>query len=279
MGYHLMVLTLSCPLRRPPELVQIGMNVHGRIRRERYRFDDLWGLHCYRYAGEVTIDGRPVAFSTGQATLTPPDCELVWRFPARAPHHYALFRFPGASPDDHVTVPSLLAPGDAAASARIVDGFERAIACFRGEPARAAAWLWELLWGLALPDRGARSRGSHAASGVPAVTSSRVPPAVQTALRIIDEELATPLTLSGLARRVGISANQLLRLFHAHCGSTVMAQVRRQRAERARKLLVGTSLPIRDVAAAVGVPDVHRFNKLMRATLGSAPSALRRGGR
>jgi hypothetical protein len=44
-------MELRVPLRRAPTVTQIGLNVHGRLSRERYLMPGLWGVHLYHYAG------------------------------------------------------------------------------------------------------------------------------------------------------------------------------------------------------------------------------------
>ena len=113
------------------------------------------------------------------------------------------------------------------------------------------------------------------AAGVPGLPPGAVHAALQTSLAIIDLELDRPITLAGLAQRVGISANHLLRLFHQHLGTTVMGQVRKRRAERARQLLEHSSLPMIDIATAVGAGSLQRLNKLVRHAHGRSPRSFR----
>jgi len=271
-------MELLLPLRRPPTVVQIGLNVHGRLREERYRMPGLWGIHLYHYAGSVDLGRHRQPFQPGQVTVTPPDTELVWRFPAHAPHHYALVAFPDGSDRDRVGVPVLSDLGGATEAQREAGRMEGAMAVFASDPQRACAWAWDLLWRLVPAQRSSSSGGGRiTAAGVPGASGGTVPPAMQIVLTMIDLEMERPLSLLGLARRAGVGPNQLLRLFNAHCGRSVMAYVRRRRAERARHLLRDTGLPMADIAHAVGAPDLQAFNKLIRRAWGVSPRALREG--
>jgi transcriptional regulator GlxA family with amidase domain len=46
--------------------------------------------------------------------------------------------------------------------------------------------------------------------------------------------------------------------------------------ERARDLILSTSLPLKEIAPAVGLGDVFRLGKLFREQLGTTPAGLRR---
>ena len=264
-------MRLLLPLSAPPRLVQLGCNVHGRLPHEHFRLPGLWGVHLYHYAGSVSIAGRRVAFAPGDLTLTPPDTDLEWAFPATATHHYALFSVAGGGA---IEVPALTSFGTAAAFHREVAAWAAAVAAQARQPQRSAAWLWDLLWRLA-PARHPPAQ----AAGVPELgAAERVPPPLQTALRLIDAGLGGTLTLTGLARRAGISPNHLNRLMRVHAGRTVMAMVRRRRAERARDLLRDTAMPAATVAVNVGLRDHRQLNKLVWRELGASPRRLRFGG-
>ncbi len=268
--------SLPIPLRCRPEISQIGSNLHGRRRRERFRFDHQWGVHAYAYAGTVVVAGQPIAFEAGDLTVTPPGTDLEWIFPPQAPHHYALLRFPGAASVDLITMPMWHRPSGPLADL-IATGFPRMVALATSEPVRATIWLWELLWSLAPVRAAIAVRPTCVVPRLPHLRSDRVHPVVQTALAIIENELSLRPSLSGLAHRLGVSPNHLLRLFRAHTGSSVMAWVRTRRAAKARQLIEGGSLPLAAIARTVGASDLQRLNKLVRAAHGVSPRALRGG--
>nr|WP_255672597.1 GH1 family beta-glucosidase [Glycomyces amatae] len=152
------------------------------------------------------------------------------------------------------------------AAPALAEALRRAVAAAPAAPARAAAEVWTVLWRLTeLPPREAPAReGTH--------------PAVAAALAHIEANLPRPLTVPDIAAAVGLSHNHLTRLFHAATGATVVAYLRRRRLERARHLLVHSTLSIAAVAAAVGVPDLQAFNKACRRELGASPRAVRAAG-
>jgi transcriptional regulator GlxA family with amidase domain len=100
---------------------------------------------------------------------------------------------------------------------------------------------------------------------------------MEAAVSVIAEELAQSFTVADLARRVGVSTNHLIRLFRQQFGVPVAAYVRQQRVAQAKHLLKHTNLPVKHIAANVGIPNLQLFNKTLRRVAGVAPRALRAG--
>jgi len=73
----------------------------------------------------------------------------------------------------------------------------------------------------------------------------------------------------------GTHNNHLTRLFHTTYGVTISAYIRQRRAERARHLLLHSTLPIKAIAAQVGIADLHLFNKTIRRVLHDSPRRVR----
>ena len=104
---------------------------------------------------------------------------------------------------------------------------------------------------------------------------AEMPEALARALAFIESHLGEPISAENAARAACVSHNHLCRLFRTHLGTTPMATIRHRRVERARHLLVHTSLPIKAIAAQVGLDDPQRFNKTVRLETGRSPRALR----
>jgi AraC-like DNA-binding protein len=261
-------------LAAAPIIIQLGLNQHGRVAEERFRMRALYGLHLYHYHGWVEVDGTRHAFAPGAISITPPNADLRWHFPRRAAHHYAHLRL-STQPDlPQVCLPIITPVADAARYEALRKGFEIVIANHQVQPGRTAAWMWELLWSLA-PVPCPSAHPACAAAGTVAGSGGRLHPALHTALSCIEDNLDGRLELGALAAQVCLSKTHLIRLFQGHCGTTVMGWIRQRRMERARQLLRDSSMPIQAVAAAVGIPDLQRFNKLIRRHWGRAPRMLR----
>lgn len=241
-------------LDEPPEVVNVGVGVHGtRGLHDVFQLPDLWQLHLYGYAAELTVEGTTHPIRPGHVSLIPPGTEVHFRYRGRSEHLYAHLRL-HAGP--HRRVPLMQ---DAGAETPLLTSLMRAAVL--AEPARAVAEVWTVLWRVAhltVPDRPGRAH-----------------PAIAAALAHIEANLGEPLTVPGVARVAGVSHNHLTRLFHAETGDTVVAYIRRRRMDKARHLLRESTLPIASVAAEVGIPDLQAFNKTCRRELGAAPRTIR----
>ena len=78
-----------------------------------------------------------------------------------------------------------------------------------------------------------------------------------------------------IAKRAGISHNQLTRLSDQTFGLGVAAYMRKRRLDKAEHLLDRSNLPIKAIAAEMGIPDLQQFNKFMRKETGSSPTKIR----
>ena len=98
---------------------------------------------------------------------------------------------------------------------------------------------------------------------------------VGRAMRLIGDGVVERDGVDGLARRLGYSSRHLTRLLHGELGAGPLALARAHRAHTARMLLVGTDLPIADVAFSAGFASVRQFNDTVREVFGLTPTELR----
>lgn len=95
------------------------------------------------------------------------------------------------------------------------------------------------------------------------------------AQRYAEEELS----LSSVAHAIATSRRQLQRAF-AEVGATSFSrEVQRVRMVRAAELLREGSLPVQEVAGAVGYRQPAQFAKVFRRHHGAPPSSFRGSGR
>ncbi|MCK6491389.1 MAG: helix-turn-helix transcriptional regulator, partial [Planctomycetes bacterium] len=104
------------------------------------------------------------------------------------------------------------------------------------------------------------------------------PGLVARARALVDARLDDPPAVAELAAAVGCSAAHLRRRFRAELGLGVKPWIQARRLERARHLLAHSALPVRAIAAQLGIDDLQRFNKLVRRACGLGPRALRTRG-
>ena len=255
-------LNWSLPLAKRPSAKLMAVGVHGPRRVERHRTRGFWALHLYAYQASMDVMDVTLPIRPGFVSLTPPDVEALYRFEERSTHLCAHFAFPPASEGEH-GVPAMQDLG--AEYADFYKSLEEGIACFRTNPERAEVRLWDLLWRLA--DRSAAA---------PEVHSN--PAALLQACERIEMRLSEPIGVEALAAELGVSHNHLTRLFRRRFDTTVVGYIRQRRVERASHLLRSTGLPVRIVAAQVGVEDPRQFSKIVRAATGMSPTELRRSG-
>lgn len=92
----------------------------------------------------------------------------------------------------------------------------------------------------------------------------------------MEDNLELPVNCGELASRVGLSTRQLERLFRKYLNQAPTRYYLGLRLERARYLLLQTSMPILDVALACGFVSASHFSKCYREFYRRTPSEERR---
>lgn len=90
------------------------------------------------------------------------------------------------------------------------------------------------------------------------------------------KSLADPPSIRQLAKEVGTSSKRLTQAFKHCAGLTVKEYLREQRMKEARKLLTQSSIPIREVALAIGFTSSANFSTAFKARFAITPSRFRR---
>ena len=99
--------------------------------------------------------------------------------------------------------------------------------------------------------------------------------AAARAMRLIAAGVVEQEGVPGLAQRLGYSPRHLTRVLTAELGAGPLALARAHRAHTARMLLVGTDLPISEVAFSAGFASIRQCNDTMREVFGMTPGELR----
>jgi len=99
---------------------------------------------------------------------------------------------------------------------------------------------------------------------------------VRRGLRLIRDGSLDRSGVDDLATRLGVGARHLDRLFDGHIGASPLQVARTMRAQRAKRLLDQTRLPMSDVAARAGFASLRRFNAVFAEIYGRTPSEIRR---
>lgn len=99
---------------------------------------------------------------------------------------------------------------------------------------------------------------------------------VRDILLYIHAHLAEPMTLDQLADHAAMSKYHFLREFQRQTGVTPMAEVRRQRLEQARTLLLSTPWPLRTIASRVGINNEYYLSTLLHKHFGVSARQMRK---
>lgn len=102
-------------------------------------------------------------------------------------------------------------------------------------------------------------------------------PKLLAVIQRMEETVESPVTCAELARQAGVSSRQLERLFSKYLGHSPTRHYLSVRLERARFLLLQTSMPILSVAMACGFVSASHFSKSYSEHFRCTPSAERRG--
>lgn len=94
--------------------------------------------------------------------------------------------------------------------------------------------------------------------------------------RYLQEHLAEDLSLAVLSEEFHLNAQYISQLFKNEIGVNFLAYLTNIRMERAKKLLLTTSLSVAVVAEQSGYGDYRVFTKVFKKNEGSTPSQYRR---
>jgi AraC-like DNA-binding protein len=109
--------------------------------------------------------------------------------------------------------------------------------------------------------------------------SETEPAAVFNAKRFVQSHVEDPITLSLVVEHVHVSRHYFCKLFKKATGMTLTEYVARARVEKAKTLLVESSLRISEVVFAAGFGSVPRFNSVFKRQVGMPPTEYRAASR
>ena len=95
-------------------------------------------------------------------------------------------------------------------------------------------------------------------------------------IRYLQEHLDKEISLNILANEFHLSSQYISQLFKSEIGVNFLAYLTSIRMERAKKLLLATSLSIGEISEKCGYADYRVFTKAFKKEEGSTPSQYRR---
>ncbi len=220
---------------------------------------ELWQALMVIDGSTASINGELSPLTPWSLLVAPPGARCVLRWEAGASCIYDFFGFvPDRSLENYIALPQVT---DLGSRGPIWDvEFRRGLSRLHASSVQADTIASAILWSVARP-----------------VTELRRNIYVTEAERLIQAESGPRMRVSDLAKAVGLSQVQLSRHFVMEHGTTPLQFIRTAQARRAHDLLTGTAQPIKAVATACGFPDVHAFNRFVRARLGASPREIRTG--
>lgn len=240
-------------------MVAIGRNAHGFEPSDSYCLPDLWSLHLFAYDATLQLGDEKFEIKPGSLSITPPGVAITTWYRGISVHLYAHFQ---VAPGPEIDVPKVCHTGDQyeALHADLYD----AVLKFPHQPDCVNSMVWSALW---------KSIRFGKLESTGETSSHR---AVRIVTEMIEHGLSDRLLVSNLAEKAQVSPSHLARLFQEAMGESVVGYIRRRRMERAADLLRHSTLPIKVIAASVGIGDLQQFNKAIRRAFGTSPRALRR---
>jgi AraC family transcriptional regulator len=106
----------------------------------------------------------------------------------------------------------------------------------------------------------------------------RFEPRLRKVVDHVYAHLDEPLDLMTLADIAHLSPHHWHRVYHALCGETMAATVKRLRLHRAAGWLANTGLPVEQVARQSGYPNLQSFTRLFKEVYGLPPARYRAAG-
>lgn len=101
-------------------------------------------------------------------------------------------------------------------------------------------------------------------------------PKLLEAVSLMEANIEEPMALDELSSHIGLSRRQLERLFKTYLDCVPTRYYLQLRLERARQLLLQTSMPVVDIALACGFISAPHFSKCYRLIFGIPPRDDRR---
>lgn len=244
-------------LSLPPSSLLCGDGEFATQHEEWIQDSKLWSVFYYHHANAVTYGTRTYALEPGDMVFFSPGMTYAHaRVGPGTAFDFMTFNLPategirGAIPHVARQMQASL-PQFRKASNRIVDCREPAL-----------AFVWNLMWTVAQT-----------------TSLFRETEVLYVAEDFILRKLEHRFSVGDVAEAAEVSQRSLLKLFREQHGVSVQEFIVRKRIQEATRLLLRTSLPIKEVAARVGMPDLQYFNKTLRTMTGLAPSRLRESAR
>jgi AraC-like DNA-binding protein len=245
-----------CIIEKRPRISSIGTGYVKASRWPSYQIN-LWSFLVFNYTGKIRLEEEIFDIKPGIAMFTSPGV-FKHHMPAEDSYHYfAQLEFP-----EKTKAKSYILVDLEEDYMKIIEDWREAISFHINDPLRAEIRIWDMLQ---------RLKDYNA----PNIKKDHIHPALKKALLYIELNLSRAFAIPELSEETKVSHCYLLRLFREYSGLTIAQHIKKRRLQMARNLIFNTNMPIKDIAAEVGIPDLHHFNKSVKREFGAAPRILR----
>ncbi len=229
---------------------------------------DFWLVHCVISGrGKFVIDRREYELSENQLFLIPPGVITYYRADSIAPWHYAWVGLSG------VVVRSYMEAAGLSADSPVMQCSPELIASVESIVREADK----------IGTRSPRTKGLayffidellKCGSGREAYKSNQNA-YVDHALSIIHNGIYGKLSISDIAREVGIDRSYLCNIFRRTVGCSPQQYIITTKVNIAKNFLSGTDYDIKHIATSLGYDDQFVFSHAFRTKVGVSPSEWR----
>lgn len=115
----------------------------------------------------------------------------------------------------------------------------------------------------------------HLKTNRPQAPTSNAAIYVDTAVQYIDSHIHNKITVEEITRFLGVTQPYLFKIFKEHLNQAPKQYIAEQKISLAKRLLRESSLPVWQVAKAVGFEDALHFSKVFSDHTGLSPSRFR----
>lgn len=105
--------------------------------------------------------------------------------------------------------------------------------------------------------------------------SSPYPELVKCAIEFMERNLNRQIWIKDLCSHLGVSEAHFIRNFHKQIGMPPMKYFQEQRMKWAKRLLLQTTISIKEVAATIGFDDPLYFSAQFKKQVGQSPGSFR----
>lgn len=100
---------------------------------------------------------------------------------------------------------------------------------------------------------------------------------IEAAVTYIKDNFCNNISLDDVSRVINISPYYFSKLFKEETGEGFVEYLTRLRVEKAKELLIGTDMPMKEICQEVGYPDPNYFSRIFKKSFGVTPTEYKEG--